>query len=172
LLTPRLQISPSFHASAGSSLCYDVATAGERIAPSSMEDFAAVPVDTYDLHAQDRDNRTVDLRTEISSFGDYDWVITTSHTGQTLDLVLQNNSSSEICTVYISRRDVGYTDFEVAISISPGASQTIDPDVGPYDLWAADCGGHEFGMDLGVDLLSCGTWVVSDNRGELLPGFE
>lgn len=161
-------VAPSFHAVAGSSLWYDVATAGRPIGPGASYDFAAIPPDTYDLHALDCDHLTVDFRSEVLISYDYDWAITESLAGMAVELILQNDSSSEICTVYISGG--GHTDMDVATSLAPGASQTFQLQPGPYDLWVADCTGEEFGITFGVELLSCSMWIVTDDGGELAPG--
>lgn len=99
-------------------------------------------------------------------------MITESQAGQTFDLILQNDSSTEICTVYLSRRGMGYTETEVATSLAPGASQTFPLQPGPYDLWVADCTGGEFGITFGVDLVSCSRWMVTGPEGELVPGCD
>ena len=165
-------VDASFHASAGSDIWYSVDTAGSPIASGSAYDFYATPVDTYNLHAQDCDYRTIDLRQEVRLEADYDWVIEESRAGESVDVVLVNGSPLEICTVYLSRTGIGYSTDEVSTSLPPGSSQTFELPVGPYDLWVADCGHDEFGTTFGVEVMECATWTVKEAGGELAAGCE
>ena len=165
-------VDPSFHATAGSDIWYSVDTASGPIAPGSAYDFYGTPVDTYNLHAQDCTYRTIDLRAEVRLDADYDWVIEGSRAGENVEVLLVNDSGLEICTVYISRTGIGYSDDKVTTSLPPGSSQTFELPVGPYDLWVADCSNDEFGFTFGVDLLECGTWTVEEAGGELIAGCD
>jgi len=165
-------VAASFHASAGSDIWYSVETAGGPITFGSAYDFYATPVDTYNLHAQDCSYRTVDLRQEVRLEADYDWVIEESRVGESVKVVLVNDSALEICTVYLSRTGIGYSTDEVSTSLPPGSSQTFELPVGPYDLWVADCSHDEFGTTFGVDVMECATWTVKEAGGELVEGCE
>ncbi len=52
-------------------------------------------------------------------------MIETSRAGETVEVVLVNESPREICTVYLSRTGIGYTDEKVATSLPAGSRQTL-----------------------------------------------
>jgi S1-C subfamily serine protease len=80
--------------------------------------------------------------------------LSVGHVNDSADLSLLNNSSSEICGLYMSRSEWNYwgpNDLASGETIKPGAIRSfVVRDGRSYDIRAVDCGGQEVDVHYGV----------------------
>ncbi len=122
-----------------------------------------VPAGVYDLRAEDCDGNLLDAQREVNLSQDLTWTL---NAVQRYPLLLVNESSYEVCYVYISpvdREDWGEDWLGLGTTIPAGASHTFPVPSGTYDLRADDCDGNPMNVQNGVTLGAEGlTWTLSD----------
>ena len=122
-----------------------------------------VPAGVYDLRAEDCDGNLLDAQWEINLSQDLTWTL---HAVQRFPLLLVNESSYEVCYVYISpvdQDDWGADWLGLGTTIPAGASHTFPVPSGTYDLRADDCDGNPLDIQTGITLGAEGiTWTLSD----------
>ncbi len=131
----------------------------ETIATGDSRTFD-VPRDTFDVLVRDCDGVVMATFWEI----DGATTLTVGKPG-THVLTVENDSSTEICFIYIdpSTSDTWSDDWlgpkETIVS---GAARYFFVEPGTYDLLAQDCDGNELASEYGVEIDDDITWTLSD----------
>ena len=122
-----------------------------------------VPTGVYDLRTEDCDGSLLDAQREINLSQDLTWTL---HAVRRFPLLLVNDSSYEVCYVYISpvdQEEWGTDWLGLGTTIPAGASHTFPVPSGTYDLRADDCDGNPLDIQTGITLGAEGlTWTLSD----------
>ncbi|NOR82297.1 MAG: hypothetical protein GQ526_02260 [Ardenticatenales bacterium] len=141
----------------------DLMAEDEIIEPGDSRSFD-LDEGTYDVMLRDCDAIPVESASEVSS----DVTITVGASG-VVGLLLDNQSSTEICYVFISLSDNeewGSDWLGGAESIFAGEQRVFYVDTGVYDLLAQDCVGEGSDLveELAVDLTDdWSTWTIYDD---------
>ncbi len=131
------------------------------IPPNGSFDITDIPFDTYDLKATDCDGVTLAEQYAVV-LGDQDYTWTLS--ANTAQLVVVNNSSLDICYLYVSPANA--TDWgpdQLGEQTIPAGSQFTLTGVTPgtYDLRFVACSGEEL-EEYGVQITDIFTYTVTD----------
>ena len=143
------------------------------VATGSTFTLRNIPPGIYDLRADDCEGNT--LREEYGitlRSGTYPWTfsdsgVTSSGGSATASLEIINNSSSNVCYLYVSpSEDTEWGDDQLGSDIvASGATFTLrNIPPGIYDLRADDCEGNTLSQEFGI-ILESGTypWTFSDS---------
>jgi len=132
----------------------------DTIEPGDRQTFT-MPQDTYDIRAENCDEAAMVTAWEKSS----DTTITAGKSGANTRLTVINDSSTEVCFVFISLStgddwgDDWMGDME---SLPPGGLRAFYVKGGTYDLMAADCDEDPLIEEYEVDLRDDLEWTLYD----------
>lgn len=132
----------------------------ERIAPGARKTFS-MDDETYDVRVETCDQAAMMTAWEVSR----DTTLTVGESGSTVRLLLSNESSSEVCYVFISPStgdDWGEDWMGESETVQVGQLRVfyVEPDV--YDLQASDCDGEPLTEEYEVDVTEDLTWTLND----------
>jgi len=132
----------------------------ERISPGDRRTFS-MDSDTYDVRVENCDQAAMATAWEI----DGDTTVEVGESRATVRLLISNESSTEVCYVFISPSsgdDWGEDWMGSNETIQPGQLRLfyVRPDT--YDLQAADCDGETLTEEYEVDLTDDLTWTLND----------
>ncbi len=131
----------------------------DTLAAGSSKTFD-VSQDTYDIMVQDCSGATVYSDSDVSS----NTTIDIGGSGE-FALRLENQSSDEVCYVFISSSDAdswGDDWMGAKESVASGGARVFYVTSGTYDVQAQDCDNTELASEYGVDLSRDVTWTISD----------
>lgn len=132
----------------------------ETIEPGDTRVFS-VPAGTYDIRVEACNEAAMATAWEV----DDDVTLTVGDPQATVRLLVVNDSSTEICYIYISPSsaddwgDDWMGDME---SLPSGWSRIFYVQPGVYDLQAADCDDNPLAEEYEVDLTEDVTWTLGD----------
>ncbi len=134
-----------------------------EMVPSGSRRVFQVAEGTYDLRADDCNNNLVDIHYEVQLAGQMTWSLDPI---QRAPVLIVNNSSHEICYLYISpadSEDWGPDWMGQDSTIPAGTNRTLQVPLGTYDLRADDCEGNPLDIQNGIPLEADGiTWTLKD----------
>jgi len=135
--------------------------ANNTVPSGGMFDITNIPAGIYDLKATDCDNVTLAQQYGVT-LGDQDYTWTLSR--NTAQLVIVNDSSLDICYLYVSPSDAGdWGPDQLGEQIIAAGSQFtlrgITP--GTYDLRFEACSGEEL-EEYGVNISDVFTYTITD----------
>ena len=138
----------------------DLLGENDRIAPGDRKTFS-MDDNTYDVRAETCDEAAMLSGWEISS----DTTLTVGESRATVRLLMSNESSTEVCYVFISPSsgdDWGEDWMGQNETVQAGQLRVfyVAPDT--YDLQAADCEGNPVTEEYDVDLSDDLTWTLND----------
>ena len=134
--------------------------------------FAPVAAGMYDLRAEFCGGGSVE-EFGFSLMSDATWTVTSEAgpgpgpQGGEIQLLLINQSSDDVCFVYISPVTSQYwgEDWLGADIVPAGTQYTFDVPAGQYDLRAEFCGNADPVQEWAVDLTTSRTWTISPGSG-------
>lgn len=132
----------------------------DTIAPGDRQSFS-MPQDKYDVRVENCDEAAMATAWERSS----DTTITAGKSGANVGLTVINNSSEEICYIYISPSsgdDWGEDWLGEWESLPAGGLRVFYVKANTYDLQAADCDDNSLIEEYEVDLSDHLEWTLSD----------
>lgn len=139
------------------------ALAGNEVIRSGNQRVFRVPEGSYDLRADDCDGNLVAYHMGVSLAGSMTWSLDPL---QRAPVLVVNNSSREICYLYISPADSeswGPDWMGKDVTIPAGGTRTFQVPLGTYDLRADDCDHNPLDTQSGVAIEAAGiTWTLSD----------
>ncbi|MCD6285657.1 MAG: hypothetical protein J7M39_07090 [Anaerolineae bacterium] len=132
----------------------------ETIMPGDTQVFS-LDSGTYDVRVESCDEAAMATAWEVSR----DTTVTAGASGADVRLMVSNESSVEVCYVYISPTtgdDWGDDWMGEMESLQPGTLRLfyVEPDI--YDLQAEDCDGEVLTEEYEVDLTEDLTWTLND----------
>jgi len=132
----------------------------ETIMPGDTQVFS-LDSGTYDVRVESCDEAAMATAWEVSR----DTTVTAGASGADVRLMVSNESSVEVCYVYISPTtgdDWGDDWMGEMESLQPGTLRLfyVEPDT--YDLQAEDCDGEVLTEEYEVDLTEDLTWTLND----------
>lgn len=134
----------------------------EAIRSGSSRSFQ-VPEGSYDLRADDCDGNLVAFQMGVDLAGSMTWSLNPL---QRAPVLVVNNSSYEICYLYISPSDSeawGPDWMGKDTTIPAGSTRTFQVPLGTYDLRADDCDQNTLDTQAGIAIDANGiTWTLSD----------
>jgi hypothetical protein len=132
----------------------------DRIAPGDSASFS-MGEGTFDVRAETCDEAAMLSAWEISN----DTTLTVGESRATVRLLMSNESSTEICYVFISPSsgdDWGEDRMGQNETVQTGQLRVFYVSPNTYDLQAADCEGAPLTEEYEVDLSDDLTWTLSD----------
>ncbi|MBN1247097.1 MAG: hypothetical protein JXC32_05525 [Anaerolineae bacterium] len=132
----------------------------EMIKPGASRVFG-MDAGTYDVRLETCDEAAMATAWEVSS----DTTVTAGASGATVRLVVSNESTTEVCYVFISpttAEDWGDDQMGEMESLQPDRLRVFYVEPGTYDLQVADCEGETLTEEYEVDLTEDLTWTLSD----------
>jgi eukaryotic-like serine/threonine-protein kinase len=132
----------------------------ETIAAGAQRRFD-VPAGTYDVRLQRCDNASMATLWRVSE----DATLRVGGDGATVRFLVQNDSSEEICYLYISPAtadDWGQDWLGDVESLVTGNARIVYLQPGAYDLQVSDCDNQVISEEYDVDLTEDTTWTLSD----------
>lgn len=133
----------------------------DTISPGDSKTFE-VPKGTYDVRLENCDEIAMETGWQVSK----DTTITAGAPGATSWVLLDNQSSADVCYVFIapaSDDDWGADWMGGNEDIPAGEQRLFYIKPGVYDLLAQDCGQNDLAEADGVDLSTGRPWVLSGN---------
>ena len=133
---------------------------GETIMPGATQVFS-LDSGTYDVRVESCDEVAMATGWEISR----DTTVTAGASGADVRLMISNESSSEICYIYVSPTtgdDWGDDWMGEMESLQSGMMRLFYVEADAYDLQAADCDGDVLSEEYEVDLTEDLTWTLND----------
>lgn len=139
------------------------ALAADEVVRSGSQRVFQVPEGSYDLLANDCDGNLVAYYMGLDLQGSMTWSLDPL---QRAPVLVVNNSSHEICYLYISPADSdswGPDWMGENITIPAGSTRTFQVPLGTYDLRADDCDHNALDTQSGIAIEAAGiTWTLSD----------
>lgn len=124
-----------------------------------------VPEGSYDVRADDCENNLVAYQFEVNLAGQMTWTLDPL---QRAPVLVVNNSSHEVCHIYISPSDSetwGPDWMGRGATLPAGSTRTFQVPLGTYDLSANDCDNNPLTTQSGVNLGANGiTWTLRDTE--------
>lgn len=155
-----LFISPSTESTWG-----DDALGSDILSSGDSMDFDLTPGD-YDIMATDCSQNEIASEYGVSITRNTTWTVSPSAapTGPTVDLTVQNQSSEDICFLYVSPSTNGsWGDDKLGSdTLNAGDSFVVSVPGGTYDLKAEFCSDTDPVEEYGVDLTSNQVWTISN----------
>jgi len=137
-------------------------TGNEAIRSGSSRNFQ-VPEGSYDVRADDCDSNLVAYHMGVDLAGSMTWSLDPL---QRAPVLVVNNSSHEICYLYISPSDSetwGPDWMGKDTTIPAGSTRTFQVPLGTYDLRADDCDDNTLDTQSGITIDASGiTWTLQD----------
>jgi hypothetical protein len=137
-------------------------TGNEAIQSGSSRNFQ-VPEGSYDLRADDCDGNLVAYHIGVDLAGSMTWSLDPLQRGP---VQVVNNSSQEICYLYISPAESeswGPDWMGKETTIPAGSTRTFQVPMGNYDLRADDCDHNPLDIQSGIAVNADGiTWTLED----------
>ncbi len=134
----------------------------EVIRSGSSQTFQ-IPEGSYDMRADDCDGNLVAYHMGVDLAGSMTWSLDPL---QRAPVLVVNESSHEICYLYISPSDSeewGPDWMGKDVTIPPGETRTFQIPLGTYDLRADDCDNNALDIQSGVPVEKDGiTWTLQD----------
>ncbi len=134
----------------------------EAIRSGSSRSFQ-VPEGSYDVRADDCENNLVAYQFEVNLAGQMTWTLDPL---QRAPVLVANNSSHEICYLYISPSDSdtwGPDWMGKDTTIPARSTRTFQVPLGTYDLRADDCDHNTLNTQSGINVGADGiTWTLED----------
>lgn len=136
----------------------------EIVEPGATRTFA-ITAGEWDLLTVDCDGEPLTEEYGVMLEEDTTWTVTDSGTAsEGVVLTLTNDSSIDVCYVYISPSDsTSWGDDWLGTDIvHAGTGYAFRLTPGTYDLLSQDCEGNELATEFGVDISEAMTWTLSD----------
>jgi len=135
----------------------------KEMIPSGSSRVFQLEEGAYDLRADDCDNNLVDIHYEVQLAGEMTWSLEPI---QRAPVLIVNNSSHEICYLFISPVDSeewGPDWLGRDSTIPAGTTRTLQVPLGTYDLRADDCDENPLDIQNNITLGADGiTWTLKD----------
>ena len=132
----------------------------DNLLPAGSQTTVDIPVGVYDVKAEDCDYNTIDWTTGLN----IDGTSALDITGYKDALEIENNSSDDICALYISIPDSsewGRSLIEASQAIPAGSTRTFAIPGGNYDLRTETCDGRN-AERYNEDITGTVTWTITD----------
>lgn len=132
----------------------------DTISPGDRQTIT-MPNDTYDIRVENCDGAAMATAWEQSS----DTTVTAGQSGANVKLTVINDSSVDICYIYVSPSDGddwGDDRMGDMESLPPGGLRAFYVEADTYDLMAANCDDETLIEEYEVDLTSDLEWTLND----------